>query len=141
MEEWVGQRWHRFIWRAADTSFTQAAVRLEQVQRAVQLLFRAGGGDPLVRVAPASAEKVGGPRGWLQKLAGQGERASVGTLDEQTLGAKPNMSHLAARHEVRALLEMLKLPIDERGRRRTNARAEWFRAAKEPLDGADLFWE
>ena len=57
MEEWVGQRWHRFIWRAADTSFTQAAVRLEQVQRAVQLLFRAGGGDPLVRVAPASAEK------------------------------------------------------------------------------------
>ena len=89
MEEWVGQRWHRFIWRAADTSFTQAAVRLEQVQRAVQLLFRAGGGDPLVRVAPASAEKVGGPRGWLQKLAGQGERASVGTLDEQTLALPP----------------------------------------------------
>ena len=89
MEEWVGQRWHRFIWRAADTSFTQAAVRLEQVQRAVQLLFRAGGGDPLVRVTPASAEKVGGPRGWLQKLAGQGERASVGTLDEQTLALPP----------------------------------------------------
>ncbi|MBN8558595.1 MAG: VWA domain-containing protein, partial [Burkholderiales bacterium] len=89
MEEWVGQRWHRFIWRAADTSFAQAAVRLEQVQRAVQLLFRAGGGDPLVRVAPASAEKVGGPRGWLQKLAGQGERASVGTLDEQTLALPP----------------------------------------------------
>ncbi|MCW5681674.1 MAG: AAA family ATPase [Xanthobacteraceae bacterium] len=66
---------------------------------------------------------------------------ALDTLDEQTLGAKPNMSHLAARHEVRALLEMLKLPIDERGRRRTNARAEWFRAAKEPLDGADLFWE
>ncbi len=89
MEEWVGQRWHRFIWRAADRSFAHAAVRLEEVQRAVQLLFRAGGGDPLVRVAPASAEKVGGPRSWLQKLAGQGERASIGTLDEQTLALPP----------------------------------------------------
>jgi len=89
MEEWVGERWHRFIWRAADRSFAHAAVRLEEVQRAVQLLFRAGGGDPLVRVAPASAEKVGGPRSWLQKLAGQGERASIGTLDEQTLALPP----------------------------------------------------
>ncbi len=80
MEEWVGERWHRFIWRAADRSFAHAAVRLEEVQRAVQLLFRAGGGDPLVRVAPASAEKVGGPRSWLQKLAGQGERASIGEI-------------------------------------------------------------
>ena len=55
MEEWVGARWHRFIWQAADASFPKAAVRLEDVQRAVQMLFRAGGGDALVRVVPATA--------------------------------------------------------------------------------------
>ena len=89
MEEWVGQRWHRFIWRASDASFPKAAVRLEDVQRAVQMLFRAGGGDPLVRVVPATAQKIGGPRGWLQKVAGQGERAALSTLDAQTLALPP----------------------------------------------------
>jgi chromosome partitioning protein len=60
-------------------------------------------------------------------------------LDERTLGSAPNMSHLAARHEVLGLLDALLLPINERGRRRANARAEWFRASKEPFDGAELF--
>ena len=68
MEEWVGARWHRFIWQAADASFPKAAVRLEDVQRAVQMLFRAGGGDAIVRVVPATAQKVGGPRGWLHRI-------------------------------------------------------------------------
>ncbi len=89
VEEWVGSRWHRFIWRAADASFPNAAVRLEDVQRAVQMLFRAGGGDPLVRVALATAQKIGGPRSWLQKVAGQGERAALSTLDDQTLALPP----------------------------------------------------
>ena len=89
MEEWVGARWHRFIWQAADSSFPKAAVRLEDVQRAVQMLFRAGGGDALVRVVPATAQKIGGPRNWLQKVAGQGERAALSTLDEQTLALPP----------------------------------------------------
>ena len=73
MEEWVGARWHRFIWQAADSSFPKAAVRLEDVQRAVQMLFRAGGGDALVRVVPATAQKIGGPRNWLQKVAGMAD--------------------------------------------------------------------
>ncbi len=89
MEEWVGERWHRFIWRAADASYREAAVELEEVTRAVQMLFRAGGGDPLVRVVPATEQKIGGPRGWLQKVAGQGERAALSTLDEETLALPP----------------------------------------------------
>ena len=89
MEEWVGERWHRFIWRAADASHRDAEVRLEDVQRAVQMLFRAGGGDPVVRVAPATAQKIGGPRGWLQKVAGQGERAALPSLDGETLALPP----------------------------------------------------
>lgn len=64
---------------------------------------------------------------------------ALDVLDEKTLGSKPNMSHLAARYEVRALIDTLLLPINERGRRRADARAEWFRVSKEPLDGTDFF--
>src|SRR5262249_36267619 len=44
-------------------------------------------------------------------------------LDEATLGMRPNLSHVTARQEVRLLLDALKLPIDEKGRRRAAARA------------------
>jgi chromosome partitioning protein len=63
------------------------------------------------------------------------------TLDETTLGAKPNFSHLAACQEVRSLIDSLRLPIDERGRRRAAARQEWFRSAGRPLDGAEIIAE
>jgi len=35
----------------------------------------------------------------------------------------------------------LRLPIDERGRRRAAARAEWFRSAGRPLDSAEIIAE
>jgi chromosome partitioning protein len=59
-------------------------------------------------------------------------------LDETTLGIRPNLSHATARDEVRALIDALKLPIDERGRRRAAARAEWVASASGPLDVDDL---
>ncbi len=59
-------------------------------------------------------------------------------LDEATLGMRPNLSHLTARQEVRKLIEELKLPIDERGRRRAAARAEWIASQEKPLDTVDL---
>jgi chromosome partitioning protein len=59
-------------------------------------------------------------------------------LDEATLGTRPNLSHVAAREEVMALLAVLKLPIDERGRRRAAARAEWFSAADQPIELHDI---
>jgi chromosome partitioning protein len=63
---------------------------------------------------------------------------ALDNLDEATLGARPNLSHLTARQEVRALIEALRLPIDEKGRRRAAARAEWFASADKPLDTHDL---
>jgi chromosome partitioning protein len=63
---------------------------------------------------------------------------ALDVMDETTLGAKPNLSHVAARQEVRKVLEALKLPIDEKGRRRAAARAEWFAAADKPLDLHDI---
>jgi nitric oxide reductase NorD protein len=92
MEEWVGQRWHRFISHAADANHPRAAVPLEQVQRAIEMLFRAAGGDALVRVAPATAQRIGGPRNWLQRVAGSGQRAALSTLDAETLALPPALA-------------------------------------------------
>jgi chromosome partitioning protein len=55
-------------------------------------------------------------------------------LNEDTLGVRPSMSHETARDEVKSLIDGLKLPIDERGKRRVAARAEWAAAAEMPLD-------
>ena len=43
---------------------------------------------------------------------------ALDTIDESTLGTRPNMSHVTARQEVQGLLAALRLPIDEKGRRR-----------------------
>ena len=62
-------------------------------------------------------------------------------LEQATLGVRPNLSHLTARQEVCALIDALKLPIDERGRRRAAARAEWAASRDGPLDVDDLIAE
>ena len=59
-------------------------------------------------------------------------------LDERTLGTRPSMAHITAREEVRALLRQLRLPWDERGRRRAANRAEWFSQIDKPLDLDDI---
>ena len=59
-------------------------------------------------------------------------------LNEDTLGQRPNLSHVTARDEVKSLIDALKLPIDERGKRRAAARAEWLAAAGKPLETHDL---
>ena len=59
-------------------------------------------------------------------------------LDEATLGARPNIGHVTAREEVINLLRRLKLPFDERGRRRAANRAEWFAQVVTPLESDDL---
>ena len=55
-------------------------------------------------------------------------------LTEQGLGIEPNnLSHLSARQEVRQLIGSLRLPVDETGRKRAEARKKWFENAKTPL--------
>jgi chromosome partitioning protein len=60
-------------------------------------------------------------------------------IDESTLGQRPSASHVTARDEVKRLIDALRLPIDERGKRRAAARAEWAAAASKPLDTHGLF--
>jgi chromosome partitioning protein len=59
-------------------------------------------------------------------------------VTDDNLGQKPSSVHLTARDEVKNLIEALRLPIDERGKRRAAARAEWIAAAGKPLETHDL---
>jgi chromosome partitioning protein len=59
-------------------------------------------------------------------------------LDEATLGTRPNMSHITAREEVIQLLNMLRLPMSENGKRRAAARAEWYSVMDQPLQVHDV---
>ena len=55
-------------------------------------------------------------------------------INKSTLGKRPSRSHVAARQEVNSLLAALKLPINERGRRRRATRLEWFANRDKPLE-------
>ncbi len=55
-------------------------------------------------------------------------------VEETTLGPRSSPSHTNARDEVKLLIEALKLPMDERGKRRAAARAEWAASADKRLD-------
>jgi len=59
-------------------------------------------------------------------------------LNEETLGTRPSLGHVTAREEVTGLLRQLKLPLDERGRRRAASRAEWFAQVDKPLEVHDI---
>ena len=59
-------------------------------------------------------------------------------LDEATLGTRPSLSHLTAREEVVALLDALRLPLSENGKRRAAARAEWYSVMDQPLRVHDI---
>ena len=92
MEEWIGERWHRFISRAAERGHAQSAVSLDEMQRSATLLFRAAGGPPGVRLVPAGQSSLGGPRDWLQRLAGTGLRGERAQLDADTLALPPRIA-------------------------------------------------
>jgi len=59
-------------------------------------------------------------------------------LSEDTLALGTTLSRVTARDEVKRLIEALRLPIDERGKRRAAARAEWLGTAGKPLETHDL---
>lgn len=92
-----------------------------------QLAFRLG-----FRAVDGFAERV-----VYRELFPRGLTA-LDDLDEATLGTRPNLAHVTAREEVTGLLRQLKLPLDERGRRRAAARAEWFAQVDRPLEVHDI---
>jgi len=59
-------------------------------------------------------------------------------LDKATLGTRPSKSHVAARGEVIALLNLLHLPLSVIGKRRAAARAKWRSVTDKPLQVHDV---
>lgn len=89
MEEWVGKVWHRLITRAADDHFPDAAVQLEEVRKAVGIMFRALGGDGGLRIEAAGNTRNRSRRNWLQKLAGSNTQVCLGWREEDALLLPP----------------------------------------------------
>lgn len=85
MEEHVGALWHRFITRAAQRHYSNAAVTLTDIEKTAGLLFRALGGDPGLRVTATTARRHGARRGWLARIAGSNEKADLASRDAETL--------------------------------------------------------
>jgi chromosome partitioning protein len=87
------------------------------------------------RTADALAERV-----IYRELFPRGLTA-LDELNEKTLGARPNLSHLTARHEILNFVAALNLPLDERAQRRAAAQAEWLASCHEPLETHDVIAE
>ena len=92
MEEWIGQWWHRAVMRVAEPDRADVRVTLDEMRRSIALLYRAGGGDAAVRVAPVADSRHGGPRGWIKRLAGSGIRVPLPVLDWETLALPAQVS-------------------------------------------------
>ncbi len=60
-------------------------------------------------------------------------------FEEHVLGARPTVSHLAARQEIRQLITALRLPVDDAGRKRTEARRAYAETISRPIAMPDIF--
>lgn len=60
-------------------------------------------------------------------------------FEEHLLAHKPTLSHLAARQEIRHLITSLRLPVDEYGRKRADARRRYAETMSQPLALPDIF--
>lgn len=52
---------------------------------------------------------------------------------------RPSVSHLSARSEIRKLIKSLRLPVDEMGQRRAEARKIWLEQSARPIELPDIF--
>lgn len=109
MEEMIGRWWHQAITHVASQGHPQAAVQLKEVEKTIGILFRAGGGASGLRLAPASAQAVGGQRNWLQKMAGSGKRAATAQLEPDVLALPATLSVFDQTHLNRDLYLWLAL--------------------------------
>ncbi len=89
MEEQFGALWHRVITRLAERveghRHPQAAVHLKDLAPTLGILFRALGGDGGLQVETADGCAHGARRGFLQWLAGTGDKADLAWRDDRSL--------------------------------------------------------
>lgn len=92
MEEFIGKLWHNWVTKAAGGHYPAAAIKLADVEKTAGILFRAFGGDPGLNVAAATQDAHGARRGWLQRLAGSGEKVAQARRDAETLRLPPEIA-------------------------------------------------
>ena len=63
---------------------------------------------------------------------------ALDVAEENAPDAAPGLPHLSVQQEVLRLIDGLKLPLNENGRRRSAARQEWFAAQDSPLEVHDF---
>jgi len=69
LEETVGLAWHRLVGATASYPVhLEQAVKLEDVQGRVRVMFRALGGEAVVQIAGARSRKSGHRLGWRQRI-------------------------------------------------------------------------
>jgi len=85
MEEFVGSLWDRFITRTAYQGHPEARVALRDMERIAPVFFRALGGDAGLRLKAGTATAHGGKLGWLERIAGTGDKVELAWTDEGTL--------------------------------------------------------
>lgn len=62
-------------------------------------------------------------------------------MSERSFSAKPTLSHLSARQEIRQLINSLRLPIDTAGKKRARARRIWLENSSKPIENLNIFAE
>ena len=92
MEEMVGRWWHQAVTRLAQRGHPESVIHLKDVQKSIGILFRAAGGSAALRLAPASEQRSGGARSWLQKVAGTGSRADTARLEPDVLALPASLA-------------------------------------------------
>ena len=60
-------------------------------------------------------------------------------FEEHVPGGRPTLSHLAARQEIKQLLQALRLPTDEVGRKRIETRRKYAESIGRPIAAPDIF--
>jgi len=89
MEEQVGAIWHRFITRASERRYPEAAVRLEDMALTLGIVFRALGGDAGLEVKAGDDYRHGAGRGLLARIAGVSNRMALAWRDDRALLLPP----------------------------------------------------
>ena len=92
MEEMVGRWWHEALVRWTQPAHAASAVHLDDVKKTMGVMFRAAGGSGTLRFAPASAQRTGGPRSLLQRVAGAGEHATLPVLEADVFALPPTLA-------------------------------------------------
>lgn len=116
MEELVGRWWHQTLLRVTAPRHAAHAVHLTEMQKPIGVLFRAAGGAHSLRVVEATAQRTGGQRHWLHRVAGSGERAALPVLEPQVLALPPTLdvfADVALNRDLYAWLALLSAHFDE----------------------------